>query len=100
MGLLDKLFEKEEFEIEEEKILLHGITHAPYGDHRFIVYLHENDAGQKIRVNTNYSEVRPGIYKCHKDYDGGLCNTHVELQEFSMERIERNAYNIWMSGAR
>lgn len=88
------------FEVEEKNIILYGITHKPLGEHRFIVYLNENHNQYCIRVNTDYHEIRSGIYKCCTYYDRGLCNTIKEYRSLTVEAIERQAYGSWMDGAR
>ena len=64
-----------QIEIKQEDILLTGTTFEPWGNYKFIVYLNEADARQKIRVNTDYYEIKQGIYRCSSYYDRGLCNT-------------------------
>ena len=90
------------FEIKEENIILTGTTHNPWGEHKFIVYMNEDD--NRIRVNTDFIKVRKGIYKGCTHYDGGLCDKNGEIcdtidkfREFTISEIEQRAYCVWMT---
>lgn len=91
---------KDYIEIKEENILLNGKTHKPWGEHRFIVYMSENNNRHRIRVNTDFYKISKGIYKCCIYYDRGLCNTIDEFRKLPIEVIENQAYGSWMDGAR
>lgn len=94
---------KSYIEVKEENIILTGVTHNPLGKHRFIVYLCENNIRRNrinVRVNTDYYEVRKGVYKCCIYYDRGLCNTIDEFRDITIGEIEKQAYGSYMNGAR
>ena len=63
--------------IKRENIILHGITHNPWGEHRFIVYRNKD---KQIRINTDYYKIKDGIYECCVYYDRGLCHTIEEFR--------------------
>ena len=83
--------------IKRENIILHGITHNPWSEHRFIVYRNKD---KQIRINTDYYKIKDGIYECCVYYDRGLCHTIEEFRKLTIEAIEKQAYGSWMDGAR
>lgn len=87
-------------EIKKEDIILFGITHHPLSEHRFIVYIDKKRIQKQIRVNTDYYEMKNGIYHCCMYYDRGLCDTIAEYRNLTIEIIEEQAYGSWMDGAR
>lgn len=86
------------FRISESSIILSSITHDPWGNHRYIVYVNENS--KIIRVNTYYEKINEAEYECYIYYDKPLCNTIDELRKMTIDEIERQAYCAWMDGAK
>ncbi|MBQ8824425.1 MAG: hypothetical protein IJZ64_04250 [Ruminococcus sp.] len=94
---------KSYIEVKEQNIILTGVTHSPWGKHKFIVYLDENNSERNrinVRVSTDYYEVKKGVYECCIYYDRGLCNTIDEFRNITIGEIERQAYGSYMDGAR
>lgn len=89
------------FDIREKQVIMSGVTTAPtLCGHSYIVYRSQSRGQTDIHVNSGFIRTVGGLYRCCRYYDRRLCADDEELRAMTLDRIEAQAYNAWMDGAR